>query len=59
MCADVTQRLFVEFGGKLSLALITAVVLQERLHLVGASKTLDPAELETRARRTLQAQLAR
>jgi len=56
MCADVAVQLFAEFGDKLSLPLISAVVLHERLQLLGATRTVDPVELEVHARRALQLQ---
>jgi hypothetical protein len=52
--ADITEALFGEFGSRLSLPTITAVVAQHRLRLHGATRVMDPAELEDDARTTLQ-----
>ena len=52
--ADITEALFIEFGSSLSLPTITAVVAQHRLRLHGATRVVEPTELENDARRSLQ-----
>ena len=52
--ADITEALFVEFGNRLSLSTITAVVAQHRLRLHGATRVVDPTELENASRESLQ-----
>ncbi len=51
--ADITEALFEEFGTRLSLPTITAVLVQHRLRLHGATRVVDPTELEHDARTTL------
>lgn len=53
-CADVTERLMAEFDTRLSPALVTAVVLRQRLLLVERRGVVDPSELEHQARLALQ-----
>lgn len=52
-CADVAEALFSEFGDKLSLPTIAAVVVQHRLRLHGVTRIVDPAELEEVSRQSL------
>ncbi|UZJ27043.1 hypothetical protein RHODO2019_19125 (plasmid) [Rhodococcus antarcticus] len=52
-CADVAEALFSEFGDKLSLPTIAAVVVQHRLRLHGVTRIVDPVELEEVSRQSL------
>lgn len=53
-CADVAERLFVEFGARLGLSTISGVVLHQRRLLLGRDPVVNTLELERCARHALQ-----
>ncbi len=58
-CADITERLFTEFGDRLGLTTVSAVVLHQRRLLLGRAPVVDPHELQRHARTALQTLLER
>lgn len=53
-CADVAERLFVEFGARLGLSTVSAVVLHQRKLLLARGPVVSALELERCARQVLQ-----